>query len=118
MTAEMALHAARGSPTPEQTVAVGGPAIAAFIEAAVRDPITVHHGSMPVIDIVDSEHATGRWLLFDFLAFGDRRSEADGGTKEEYRASTGAGASAGSTCAVTGSDFSEPGPPGSVSLPA
>ena len=118
MTAEMALYAARGTPTPQQTVVVGGPAIAAFIEAAVRDPITVHHGSMPVIDIVDSDHATGRWLLFDFLAFGDREVRAYGWYEEEYRRVDGRWRISRLDLRRYRMDFSEPGPPGSVSLPA
>ena len=84
MTAEVSLQRGADAAAESETVVVGGRAIAAFVASAVGEPITVHHGHMPVIEITGPSTATGRWTMFDDVDFGDRRMRAYGWYDEEY----------------------------------
>jgi ketosteroid isomerase-like protein len=39
----------------------------AFLQEALRDTVTVHHGHMPEIDVVSETKATGIWALNDIV---------------------------------------------------
>lgn len=48
-------------------VADGGEAFSAFLQEALGDVITIHHGHMPEIDLTSLTTATGIWALEDYL---------------------------------------------------
>jgi hypothetical protein len=39
----------------------------AFLQEALRDTVTVHHGHMPEIDVTSETRATGIWALNDIV---------------------------------------------------
>ncbi len=45
----------------------GGETVGAFIRNAVHDLVTVHHGHMPEIEIIDETTARGIWAMEDVL---------------------------------------------------
>ena len=52
-----------------ETVIEGRDAIVGLMIGAGKIANTVHHGSIPEIDIVDERHATGIWPMTDRLLF-------------------------------------------------
>jgi len=54
---------------PEAGRVQGREQIARFIEAAVGDARTVHHGHMPEIEITGPDTASGVWAMFDYVEF-------------------------------------------------
>ena len=67
-------------------VLVGRDVIAAFVSAALPPTtISVHHGHMPEITILDGGAATGIWALFDYLDWGGSGLRGYGHYHEEYR---------------------------------
>jgi hypothetical protein len=53
---------------PEASVeAVGVDAVIAYTSEATADQVSVHHGHMPIIDIVSADEATGVWAMEDRL---------------------------------------------------
>jgi len=86
MTAEMAWQGGKTSEASGEVVVVGGTAIAEFCASVVGpEVVSVHHGHTPVIDVVAPDTATGRWIMFDWLDFGDREMRGHGWYDEEYR---------------------------------
>ena len=55
---------------PEDGRVKGKATIRNFVESAVKDAITVHHGHTPEIQIVEPEKATGIWAMQDIVNFG------------------------------------------------
>ena len=55
------------SDDPEAGITRGNREIAAFVEAAVGDVVTVHHGHMPEIDVTSPTTARGIWAMEDKL---------------------------------------------------
>lgn len=49
----------------DDQVMVGREAILAGLMANLEGAITVHHGHMPEIELLDDTHATGIWSMFD-----------------------------------------------------
>ena len=70
--------------------------LAGFIagaSAGLADAVSVHHGHMPMIELVDADHATGIWSMTDDVAVaGDRprRFIGKGHYHETYRRERGA----------------------------
>ncbi len=52
-------------------VVSGADEFMAFLEPALGDAITVHHGHMPEIEITSATSATGIWALQDLIIFPD-----------------------------------------------
>jgi hypothetical protein len=46
---------------------VGRDAIISYVSSILDGVTTIHHGHMPVIDILDTTHAKGRWAMEDVL---------------------------------------------------
>ena len=44
---------------------VGRDDVVRRVSAALADAVTVHHGHMPEIEILDADRATGIWAMFD-----------------------------------------------------
>jgi uncharacterized protein (TIGR02246 family) len=59
------------------TTAAGGGVVSgadeflAFLEPALADAVTVHHGHMPEIEVTSPTTATGIWALQDLIVFPD-----------------------------------------------
>ena len=66
-------------------VIVGAEAITSFIRTAVESWTTVHHGHAPIIDVLESDRATGIWPLFDYIDDGQRAMRGYGHYHDEYR---------------------------------
>jgi SnoaL-like domain len=67
-------------------VLVGRDVIVDFVRNALpASVVSVHHGHMPEIDVVDDDHASGIWAMDDFLDFGDGTLRGYGHYHEEYR---------------------------------
>ena len=45
----------------------------AFLQSAIGDVITVHHGHMPEIEVTSATEATGIWAMEDMLRWPDGR---------------------------------------------
>jgi uncharacterized protein (TIGR02246 family) len=52
-------------------VVSGADEFMAFLEPALADAITVHHGHMPEIELTSATSATGIWALQDLIIFPD-----------------------------------------------
>jgi len=50
-------------------VTQGGDAIVAFMSGVLANVTTVHHGHMPEITVVEHDHATGIWPMYDYVQF-------------------------------------------------
>src|SRR3954470_21266106 len=57
----------RDNRTDGSGITTGAAEIAAFVQAAVGDVTTVHHGHMPEIDVTSPTTATGVWSMEDVL---------------------------------------------------
>lgn len=73
--------AAAGDPM----VIVGAEAIAAHVRAAIESWTTVHHGHVPIIDVVDSDRGTAIWPFNDYIDDGKRSLKGYGHYYEEFR---------------------------------
>jgi hypothetical protein len=72
-------------------ITVGRDRFAGNVERALADVLTVHHGHMQEIDVVDDEHATAITAMFDRLQRPDGRVQAGYGHYfEDYRLDDGA----------------------------
>jgi hypothetical protein len=70
---------------------VGRDRFARNVERALADVMTVHHGHMQEVDVVDEEHATAITAMFDRLQHPDGRVQAGYGHYfEDYRLDDGA----------------------------
>jgi uncharacterized protein (TIGR02246 family) len=64
----------------------GGDAFLAFLEPALADAVTVHHGHMPEIEVGSDDTATGIWALQDLIIWPDgTRMLGFGHYHETYR---------------------------------
>ena len=78
------------NPLVRDTALRGREQIVATIRGRRAGMVTVHHGHMPEIEIVDQRHARGVWAMFDLLIFapaegnGPARYEGYGHYVEEY----------------------------------
>jgi len=52
---------------PETQLVEGREAVIALVRRAVGDILTVHHGHMPEIDVLDADRAQGVWAMSDEL---------------------------------------------------
>lgn len=64
--------------------AAGRENIVAAVSRAIDGAVTCHHGHMPEITIVDPEHATGIWAMFDRVDHPRYLLEGYGHYTEEY----------------------------------
>jgi uncharacterized protein (TIGR02246 family) len=64
----------------------GGDAFLAFLEPALADAVTVHHGHMPEIELTSETSARGIWALQDLIIWPDgTRMLGFGHYHETYR---------------------------------
>jgi hypothetical protein len=68
----------------EEDAAAGRANIVAAVRGAIQQAVTCHHGHTPEISIVDSEHATGIWSMFDRVDHPSYLLEGYGHYTEEY----------------------------------
>jgi hypothetical protein len=62
----------------------------ALLRGLFRDGgISVHHGHMPEIEIIDDEHARATWAMFDYVDRADSRKMGYGHYHDEYRRQDG-----------------------------
>jgi hypothetical protein len=53
---------------PDPDAVIVGPAeFVSFVAAGITPGLSVHHGHMPEIDVVDADHATGIWAMADIV---------------------------------------------------
>jgi hypothetical protein len=70
---------------------VGRDRFARNVERALADVMTVHHGHMQEVDVVDEAHATAITAMFDRLQYPDGRVQTGYGHYfEDYRLDDGA----------------------------
>ena len=50
----------------------------------LADAITVHHGHMPEIEMIDANSATGTWAMFDYVEMPGLTLKGYGHYEEEY----------------------------------
>ena len=62
----------------------GRDAIVAAVSGMLEHAVTCHHGHMPEIDLVDAEHATGIWAMFDLVDHPDFLLRGFGHYHDEY----------------------------------
>jgi hypothetical protein len=75
----------------ERGLTVGRDRFARNVERALEDVLTVHHGHMQEVEVVDDEHASAITAMFDRLQFRDGRVQAGYGHYfEDYRLDDGA----------------------------
>jgi uncharacterized protein (TIGR02246 family) len=53
------------------SLTVGGDEFMAFLEPALRDAITIHHGHMPEIELTSPSTARGIWAVQDIIVWPD-----------------------------------------------
>lgn len=65
---------------------IGAQAIVDFVSSRVGRAagMTVHHGHMPEIEVLDQNHARGTWALFDYLDVAPDQGEAPFGHRHGY----------------------------------
>ena len=71
--------------TGDPLVPVGGQAIAAMIEAACKNWITVHHAHTPIIEITSPVTAEAIWPMSDYIDDGEHSLKGYGHYHERYR---------------------------------
>jgi SnoaL-like domain len=80
----MGLDAGRG-------ITVGRDRFARNVERVLEGVLTVHHGHMQEIEVIDGEHASAITAMFDRLQFAEGRVQTGyGHYDEEYRLEDGA----------------------------
>ncbi|MER5436264.1 nuclear transport factor 2 family protein [Streptomyces sp. NPDC002588] len=72
-------------PTPRATT--GEQFVNEFVRARMSHSLSIHHGLMPEIEIIDSDSATGIWALYDWVDDPKHRRafEGYGHYEEKYR---------------------------------
>jgi hypothetical protein len=54
-------------PTTDEPVTVGGDEFVEHVSRALRTAVTVHHGHMPELELLDARTARGVWAMFDWV---------------------------------------------------
>jgi uncharacterized protein (TIGR02246 family) len=68
------------------SVTAGASEFLAFLEATLRDAVTVHHGHMPEIELTSASTARGIWALQDIIVWPDgTRMQGYGHYHETYQ---------------------------------
>jgi SnoaL-like domain len=76
---------------PERGITIGRDRFAGNVARLLADVVSVHHGHMPEIEVVDAEHASSIVAMFDRLEWPDGRVlHGYGHYEEEYRLDDGA----------------------------
>lgn len=55
------------TPEADRPTIKGADALVAYLSASDPRKVTVHQGHMPEIELIDADHATGRWAMFDWV---------------------------------------------------
>jgi ketosteroid isomerase-like protein len=68
---------------PERGITIGRDRFARNVSRILEGVVTVHHGHMQEIEVVDAEHATAITAMYDRLEFADGRVQTGYGHYEE-----------------------------------
>jgi hypothetical protein len=91
-------------------VVTGADAFMAFLQKAIGDVITVHHGHMPEIELTSATTAKGIWSMEDMLRWPDGRElHGYGHYEETYEKQRGGWRIKTSKLTRIRMDFTEPG---------
>ena len=69
-------------------IARGRSAIVEQVRRALADAVTVHHGHMPEIELIDHKNATGIWSMSDYVETPSRAFRGYGHYEERYEKGT------------------------------
>ena len=84
LTMDIGITTWGGDPAPAPALE-GREAILAQVRRSFPNTLTVHHGHMPEIDIIDEDHATGIWALADIVENRGSFRTGAGHYHEQYR---------------------------------